>query len=237
RAIAEATLPIWRASGVIVLDAGLAATGTRLQIVPVLAAAGLPRPPALIACTEETALVAVERLGYPATLLPLTPGSATVPLYDRETAEAVIEHRIVLGDAHEAISLIQAGLPVGEHLSLVHVVAGVAVAVDERPGEVRADELALAERAARALGASVVAVEIARTASGPVVWDVRPIAEFRHARALSGDDVAGAIAQLATSRLAGIAGDAVQTSLSGFDAAESLSWEVGDGDRSIVLSA
>lgn len=237
RAIAEAILPIWRVQGLVVLDAGLAATGTRLQVVQALARAGLPRPATLLACTEVTALAAVERLGYPATLLPLTPGSATAPLYDRDTAEAVVEHRVVLGDAHEAISLIQAGVPGSAQRLTVHVVDGRAVAVDETAGEIRPETLALAERAALALDAAIIAVEVVPTPVGPVVWDVQPIAEFRRARSLGELSLAEAIARLALRRNAD---DAVQTSLSGLDAADGLGgreWEVGDGVRGVALSA
>jgi [lysine-biosynthesis-protein LysW]---L-2-aminoadipate ligase len=238
RAIAETVLPIWRAQGLAVLDAGLAATGTRLQVVQALASAGLPRPATLLACTEETALAAVGRLGYPATLLPLTPGSATAPLYDRDTAEAVVEHRVVLGDAHEAISLIQAGVPRESQRLTVHVVGGQAVAVDETTGEIHPEALRLAERAALALDAAIIAVEVVNSPAGPVVWDVQPIAEFRRARALGDVSLAEAIARLALPRVAGLASDVVQTSLAGLDAAlGGREWEVRDGVRGVALSA
>lgn len=235
RAIAEAMRPIWRARGVPVLDAGLAAVGTRLQVVQALAAAGLPRPATLLACSEETALAALERLGYPATLLPLTPGSATAPLYDRDTAEAVVEHRVVLGDAHEAISLFQAGVPGEAQRLTVHVVDGQAIAVDEGGGEVRTDVLALAERGALALDAAVIAVEIVTTPVGPVLWDVHPIAEFRRARSLGEMSLAEAIARLALRRTGG---HAAQTRLAGMDAAlPGREWEVQHGVRGVALSA
>jgi len=238
RAIAEAVLPIWRAQGMAVLDAGLAATGTRLQVVQALAAAGLPRPATLLVCSEETALEAVERLGYPATLLPLTPGSATAPLYDRDTAEAVIEHRVVLGDAREAISLVQAGVPDEAQRFAVHVVDGQAVAIDGRDGAVPADVLALAERAALALEAAIIAVEVVTTPSGSVVWDVQPIAEFRRARSLGEVTLAEAIARLALRRTSGNIKPAVQTSLSGMETAlAGRGWEVRDGVRGVALSA
>lgn len=243
RAIAEAVLPIWRAQGMTVLDAGLAATGTRLAVVQALTAAGLPRPATLLACSEETALEAVERLGYPATLLPLTPGSATAPLYDRDTAEAVVEHRVVLGDAHEAISLFQAGVPDEAQRFTVHVVDGQAVAIDGRDGEVPdlPDVLALAERVAQALDAAIIAVEVVTTPSGPVVWDVQPVAEFRRARTLGEGSLSQAIARLAVRRTSGDASHAnlaVQTSLSGMDAAlAGREWEVHDGVGRIAVSA
>ena len=237
RAIAQATLPIWQAQGLAVLGAGLAATGTRLDIVRALANAGLPRPATLLACTEETALMAVSRLGTPATLLPLTPGSAAAPLYDRDTAEAVIEHRIVLGDAHEAISLIQAGVPAAAQRLIVHVVDGRAVAVDEAGPEPHAESLALAERVARAVDAAIIAVEVVQSAAGPVVWDVQPVAEFRRARALGTLSLAQAVARLA---LRHVGDDAAQSELAGFDVREGMvgpGWEVRDGVRGVALSA
>jgi hypothetical protein len=82
------------------------------------------------------------------------------------------------------------------------VVDGRAVAVNkEADGRIDASNLLLAEEAARALGADLVAVSIV-TGSAPMVWDVLPVPEYRHLAALGGVSVGHEIAHAVERRLA-----------------------------------
>lgn len=206
RSVAAATLPLVRLGGISTIDAGVAATGTRLQVAAALAVAGVPRPPALVGFSEASANAAVTSLGYPATLFGLTPGSSTTDLHDADTADAVIEHRVVLGDDREAIMLLQAGAPRPDRRSMVHVVDGRAIAMSG--ADTTDDGLAIAEQVARVLQASMVTVELVQTREGLVVWDVFPASDFRLARTLGDTTVADAIAKVAIAhaRSAGSAG-------------------------------
>jgi hypothetical protein len=201
RSVASALLTILRSAGVEVIDAGLAATGSRLDIAAALANAGLPRPKTLVAFSEATGVEASARVGFPATLLPTRPGSTTAWLLDHDTADAVIEHRIVLGTADEAIVLIQQGVQPQAEVSRVHVVDGKAIAYDDAtPDETMRD---LACRAAEAIGADVAAVELACVDGECVVWDVLPAADFRASTLLGEVTMGEAIAALAMKRAAG----------------------------------
>ncbi|CAN0469669.1 unnamed protein product, partial [Phaeothamnion confervicola] len=82
----------------------------------------------LIAFSEESGIEAARRIGFPATLMPLTPGESGTTLHDEDTADAVIEHRVVLGTDSEAIVLIQAGAPAATERTTIHVVGGRAIA-------------------------------------------------------------------------------------------------------------
>ena len=195
RVIATAMLHMLHGTGVKTLDAGLAAVGSRLQVASALAHAGLPRPTALVAFSEATGVEAAARLGYPATLLPGTPGSGTTTLHDADTADAVIEHRVVLGNHGEAIVLIQAGAPGTDERVRVHVVGGRAIAVDGDASN--AEAVRLAEQAAGVLEASLVAIDIACIGGTCVVWDVVPVADFRQSTLLGSVSVAAAIAEAA----------------------------------------
>ena len=201
RAVAAAVLPVCRALGGLTLDAGLAATGDRLATATALAAAGIARPTTRLVCSEEAALAALDEAGYPATLLPLVAGSAPALLHDRDAAEAVLEHRAVLGSGHEALALIQGGAPAGAKLTVI-VVGGRAVGLIE-PAAVngwarhQVEAIELAEAAAAALGASVIGVEIAVAAGEVVVWDTQAVPEFRAAAPLGRATVAEALAALA----------------------------------------
>jgi [lysine-biosynthesis-protein LysW]--L-2-aminoadipate ligase len=193
RSVASATLPMLRAAGVAIVDAGMAATGSRIDVASALSAAGVARPATLVGFSEETSMAAASRLGYPAVMLGLQPGSSSTVLHDADTADAVIEHRVVLGNESEAIVLIQAGAPTPEQRSVVHVVGGRAIAFSGAVPGIRT--ISLAEAAASALRASFVAVDIVLTDEGLVVWDVLPVAEFRQSVQLGDLSVADALAQ------------------------------------------
>jgi len=207
RAVAAAVLPVCRAMGGLTLDAGIAATGDRLAVATALAAAGIARPATRLVCSEVAAHAALDEGGYPATLLPLLAGSKPVRLLDRDSAEAVLEHRAVLGSTREALGLVQAGAPGAERLTVI-VGGGEAVGLIEGAGGEgwaphRVDAIELAEAAAAALGAAFVGVEIALVGDAVVVWDVEAVPEFRHAAVLGRSTVAEALASLAMAWLDG----------------------------------
>lgn len=194
RQVARPFARLLRQSGVRVIDAGLASMRNRQEVATALTRAGLPRPKTMIAFSEATGVQAAGMVGYPATLLPMIPGTASTTLHDADTADAVIEHRIVLGSADEAVILVQAGAPSDEHLHRIHVVGGEAVAYDGPiPSAAMTD---LACKAANVIGAAVVAIEIATIEGELVVWDAIPVAEFRKSTLLGTKTVAEAIAAL-----------------------------------------
>ena len=197
RSVAGATLPLMHLNGIATIDAGIAAHGTRLQVTSALAVAGLPRPDTLVGFSEASSVTAANSIGHPCTVLGLTPGSSTTALLDADTADAVIEHRVVLGSESDAVVLIQAGAPTAGQRSIVHVVGGSAVAVDG--ADVSSHDLRLAEIAADTLFASFASVELVHSPDGTVIWDVLPVADFRHARVLGDTTVASSIATLARS--------------------------------------
>jgi hypothetical protein len=142
-------------------------------------------------------------MGLPATLLPLDLKSSPIALLDRDAAEAVLEHRAVLGGVAGSLAVIQAGSPGTEVLVNVIVVDGAAVALETSSGTAVSDQaLRLAEEAARALNADLVAIIIALGSPGPVVWDAQPVPDFRNVMPISGVSVAQAIALAVERRLA-----------------------------------
>jgi hypothetical protein len=203
RQIARAVLATCEALGVPALFAGIAATGDRLDVASALAAHGLPRPLTALCTSEEAALEAVAAMALPATLLPLDLKSTPIPLLDRDAAEAVVEHRAVLGGVTGSLGLIQAGSPAMENLVKVVVVDGAASALESAPGTTVPDQvLRLAEEAAHALNAGLVALVIAFGSTEPVVWDAQPVPDFRHAMPLNDLTVAQSIAGAVERRLA-----------------------------------
>jgi glutathione synthase/RimK-type ligase-like ATP-grasp enzyme len=201
RAVASALLPLLRTTGVHLIDAGLAATADRLAVAMILTNAGIPRPLTDLVCGDEAALAALDNSGYPATFLPLAPGANEIVLLDQDTGEAVFEHREVLGGKSDMIGLLQTGIALAADRVTVIVVAGEAVAVDSHDHTVPPVAYGLAERAANALGASLIGVELAHMEAGPVVWGVQAVPDFRHALPIGDTSVAAAIAKLVTAQI------------------------------------
>ncbi len=198
RTLAAAVLPVWRGLGATVLSAGVAATGNRAVIAATLAASGLPRPESFLATDDDAAMATLVGLGFPATLLPLATDEPAVTLHDQDTAEAVLEHRGVLGGVSERVAVIQAGVPAAGDTTTVLVVGGVAVAATDASWVAVEPEIApLAVATARALNAAIVGVTMAVIDGEIVIWDVQPVPEFREMVALGSTSAADAIARLA----------------------------------------
>lgn len=192
RAIGRIINRLLRQAGVTVIDGGVASRRNRLQVASVWEAAGVPRPASLVAFSESTAVIAANSLGYPGTMLPMLHSSAPMTLLDEDTADAVIEHRVVLGTDEEEIVMLQAGALTDETpWYRIHMAGFQAVAVDgdELPP---AEAVQVAEQAARAIDAGLVAIDVAHVDGTWVAWDAVPVADFRKATLLGEITVADA---------------------------------------------
>jgi [lysine-biosynthesis-protein LysW]---L-2-aminoadipate ligase len=83
--------------------------GNKLLTTSALVRAGVPTPTTKIAFTPESALAAIEEMGYPVVLKPGVGswGRLLSKINDREAAETVLEHKQVLGSYHHSIYYIQ----------------------------------------------------------------------------------------------------------------------------------
>jgi [lysine-biosynthesis-protein LysW]---L-2-aminoadipate ligase len=83
--------------------------GNKLLTTSALVRAGVPTPITKIAFTPESALAAIEEMGYPVVLKPGVGswGRLLSKINDREAAETVLEHKQVLGSYHHSIYYIQ----------------------------------------------------------------------------------------------------------------------------------
>ncbi len=74
-----------------------------------LAQVGVPQPRTRVAFTRESALMAIEELGYPVVLKPVVGswGRLLARINDRDAAEAVLEHKETLGSYQHGIFYIQ----------------------------------------------------------------------------------------------------------------------------------
>lgn len=83
--------------------------GNKLVTSSQLVRAGVPTTRIKIAFTPESAIKAIEEFGYPVVLKPAVGswGRLLSKINDREAAEAVLEHKEVLGSYHHSIFYIQ----------------------------------------------------------------------------------------------------------------------------------
>jgi [lysine-biosynthesis-protein LysW]--L-2-aminoadipate ligase len=86
-----------------------ATCGDKLATSAALARAHIPQPRVKIAFTPESALDAIEELGYPVVLKPIVGswGRLLAKINDRDAAEAILEHKETLGSYQHSIFYIQ----------------------------------------------------------------------------------------------------------------------------------
>jgi [lysine-biosynthesis-protein LysW]--L-2-aminoadipate ligase len=181
--------------------------GDKILTSLALKEAGVPQPELRIAFTEESALNAIESLGYPAVLKPAVGswGRLLSKVNDREAAESILEHKAILGSYHHSIFYIQkyvekkgrdirsfvigdeciaAIYRTSEHWITNTAQGAVATGcpVDDELGEISL-------RAANAVGGGVVAVDIFETPEGLQVNEVNYTMEFRNSIDTTGVDI------------------------------------------------
>jgi len=186
--------------------------GNKLLTTSALMRARVPSPRTLIAFTPESALKAIETLGYPVVLKPAIGswGRLLSKINDREAAEAVLEHKEVLGTYHHSIFYIQEYIRKPQRDIRAFVIGDRTIAAIYRQSEhwitntarggiasncpitPELDELCV--RAAQAVGGGVLAVDVLEDAErGFLVNEVNYTMEFRNSVGPTGVDIPGRI--------------------------------------------
>jgi [lysine-biosynthesis-protein LysW]--L-2-aminoadipate ligase len=181
--------------------------------------AGVPALRTLIAYTPGSALEAIERLGYPAVLKPPVGswGRLLAKINDREAAEAILEHKEILGSYHHSIFYIQEYVPkkggdirafvVGgrvigaSYRSSTHWITNVARGAETSPATVSPEMEEIALRAAEAVGGEILGVDLVETDEGLKVIEINTGAEFKGLIEATGVDVPAAIAEYLKGRV------------------------------------
>lgn len=188
------------------------ACGDKLITTALLAKASVPQPESRVAFTPESALETIEAMGYPVVLKPVVGswGRLLAKVNDREAAEAILEHKAVLGSVQHSIFYIQEYIKKpGRDIRAVVVGDKVITAIYRKsahwitntarggegelcPVTPELEEIAL--NAARALGGGVLAVDvIEHPERGMLVNEVNHTMEFHTVQPLSGIDIADTI--------------------------------------------
>ena len=181
--------------------------GDKLLTTQALLQHDLPVPRNLVAFTPESALEAIEQLGYPVVLKPCVGswGRLVAKINDRQAAEAVLEHKQILGSYHHSIYYIQEyvekqgydirSFVVGDETICAiyrtsdHWITNTALGGQASNCPVTPEIDALSRAAAKAVGGGMLAVDLLETPDGLWVNEVNYTMEFRNSIDTTGVDI------------------------------------------------
>ena len=190
----------------------VATCGDKLLTSAALQEAGVPIPRVVIAFTPEAALEAIEELGYPVVLKPVSGswGRLLARVNDRDAAEAILEHKTTLGGYVHSVFYIQEyvdkpdrdirTLVAGDEVIYAiyrrsaHWITNTARGGEPLPCPLTPEIAGLSLAAAQAVGGGIVAVDLLETADGRLlVNEVNHTPEFHGAMQATEADIAGKI--------------------------------------------
>ena len=190
----------------------VATCGDKLLTSAALQEAGVPIPRVVIAFTPEAALEAIEELGYPVVLKPVSGswGRLLARVNDRDAAEAILEHKTTLGGYVHSVFYIQEyvdkpgrdirTLVAGDEVIYAiyrrsaHWITNTARGGEPLPCPLTPEIEGLSLAAAQAVGGGIVAVDLLETADGRLlVNEVNHTPEFHGAMQATEADITGKI--------------------------------------------
>ncbi|HYM50030.1 MAG TPA: lysine biosynthesis protein LysX [Candidatus Limnocylindrales bacterium] len=206
-------LSLLNAAGVLTVNSAETAhvCGDKILTSAALQAAGLPIPRTVVTFTREAALEAIESLGYPVVLKPMVGswGRLLARINDRDAAEAVLEHKEVLGSYQHGIFYIQeyVAKPQRDIRVLVlgdqtvgaiyrrsdHWITNTARAGEPLPCPVTPELDRLCLSAAAAVGGGFLAIDLLESPDGLLLNEVNYTPEFHGFMEATGIDVAGLV--------------------------------------------
>jgi [lysine-biosynthesis-protein LysW]--L-2-aminoadipate ligase len=199
---------IFEAHGVPVVNPSVVAErcGDKYVTSQILAREGIPTPRVLMAFDEESALRAIEALGYPCVMKPVVGswGRLLAKIENREMAETLIEHKATLGVNHQVFYIQEYINKPGRDIR-AFVVGEECIAAIYRSSEnwitntarggvatnclVTAEIAELCQRAARAVGGGLLALDLFETENGLTINEINHTMEFRNSITTTGVNI------------------------------------------------
>lgn len=180
----------------------------KLRTTIALAQAGVPQPTTRVAFDTDSAMQAISDVGYPAVLKPVTGswGRLLARVNDRDSAEAIIEHRQTLGDYNHHIFYVQSyvnkpgrdirAFVVGDrticaiYRTSPHWITNTARGGQASNCPVTPELNDLCVRAAQAVGGGILAIDVLENAEGQLlINEINHTMEFRNSSAPTGVDI------------------------------------------------
>jgi [lysine-biosynthesis-protein LysW]--L-2-aminoadipate ligase len=181
--------------------------GDKLLTSCALADHNIPQPEVRVAFTEESALKTIEEMGYPVVLKPAVGswGRLLSKVNDRDAAEAILEHKAVLGSYHHSIFYIQKyvekkgkdirSFVVGDKcIAAIYRTSSHWITNTARGGIATncpiTDELKdISVNSAKAVGGGIVAIDVFETAQGLMVNEVNYTMEYKNSITTTGVNI------------------------------------------------
>jgi [lysine-biosynthesis-protein LysW]--L-2-aminoadipate ligase len=181
--------------------------GDKLLTSRALAMHNVPQPAVSVTFTEESAINAIEDMGYPVVIKPAVGswGRLLAKINDRDAAEALLEHKKILGSYHHSIFYIQKYIEKKGRDIRSFVVGDTCIAAIYRESEhwitntarggvaincPVTDEVAeLSLNAAKAVGGGVVAIDLLESENGLLVNEVNYTMEFKNSIDVTGVNI------------------------------------------------
>lgn len=193
--------------------------GDRLLTSAVLNEHDVAQPEVRVAFTEESALSALEELGYPVVFKPAIGswGKLLAKADNRFAAESIMEHKTTLGSFHHSVFYMQKFVEMKRDLRTFvvgdecvaaisrkadHWISDISRGADYSKHEVTPELAEVSLRAAKAVGGDIVSVDIFETEGGYLVNDVNYTIEFQYSIEPTGINIPQRIVQHVV-RLAG----------------------------------
>jgi len=193
--------------------AHVAATcGDKLVTSAAFSRAGIPQPRVKVAFSAEAALQAIEEMGYPVVMKPVVGswGRLLSKINDRDAAEAILEHKEILGSYQHSVFYIQEyikkpgrdirAMVIGDqtvcaiYRSSAHWITNTARGGQGEVCPVTPELNEICVSAAKAVGGGVLAVDVLEDPDrGYLINEVNHTMEFHSLAPTTGVDVAGLI--------------------------------------------
>lgn len=199
---------IYEANGVLVVNSAQVAErcGDKYVTSQILIRENIPTPRVLMAFDEESALQAVETLGYPCVLKPVIGswGRLLAKVDDRQSAEGFIEHKAALGVNHQVFYVqeyvnkpgrdIRAFVVGEEPIAAIYRTSENWITNTARGGIASncplTPELSeICRRTARAMGGGLLAIDVFESENGLTVNEVNHTMEFRNSITTTGVNI------------------------------------------------
>ena len=180
--------------------------GDKYVTSQILAQNGIPTPRVYMAFDEESALSAIEAMGYPCVLKPVVGswGRLLAKVDNRHMAESLIEHKSSLGVNHQVFYIqeyinkpgrdIRAFVIGNECICAIYRSSENWITNTARGGVATncpvTDEIAeLCQRAARAVGGGLLALDLFETDNGLTINEINHTMEFRNSITTTGVNI------------------------------------------------
>ncbi len=200
---------LFESHGITCVNTSAVATvcGDKLLTSIALSEHHVPQPDLRVAFTEESALAAIEEMGYPVVLKPAVGswGRLLAKVNDRDAAEALLEHKTILGSYHHSIFYIQKYCSKKGRDIRAFVIGDKCIAAIYRTSKHWITNTArggvatncpiteqlndLAVKAAQAVGGGIVAIDIFEDGDGYLANEVNYTMEFRNSIVTTGVDI------------------------------------------------